>query len=93
MSQWSNRILTGFENLMKYTRGLIALSTILLMFAFLFTLLFVEIPHTNVEAIMLSIGFLLGGGAGAIYGYYYGTTKDKSDSDQSKIFPKEPPNP
>jgi hypothetical protein len=92
MSDWSRGILTGFENFMKYTRGIIAILIVINCFAFLFTLCWKEIPVNNVGTVNLSVGFVLAS-LGIVVGYYFATSKDKSDSDQSKIFPKEPPNP
>ena len=92
MSQWSRRLLSRFEELMKYTRGIIAILIVINSFAFIFTLVWKPIPANNIATINLSIGFVLAS-LGVVISYYFATSKDKSDADQSKIFPKEPPNP
>ncbi|HLA51982.1 MAG TPA: hypothetical protein VK618_01680 [Flavitalea sp.] len=81
-----------FDTIFKYTRGILAFIIVILTFAFLFALLAVNIPENNKDILNISVGFVLGV-IGTVASYYFGTSKDKSDSDQSKIFPKEPPNP
>lgn len=81
-----------FQKVMKYTRGIIALSIVMLTFVFLFALLVVEVPKNNGPILNISVGFVLSV-IGIVATYYFGNSKDKSDADQSKIFPKEPPNP
>lgn len=76
----------------KYTRGVLAYLIVIGGFAFLFCLLWVTVPKDNKEIILFSAGYVLGI-VSMVAAYYFGASKDKSDQDQSKIFPKDPPNP
>jgi hypothetical protein len=71
-----------FELFAKNVRSILALSIIYLGFAYLFTLLFVPIPPSNKDAVMLSAGFVLGIVVG-VGNYYFGSSKDKSDVDKA----------
>lgn len=76
----------------KYTRGILAYIVVILCFAFLFTIAIVPIPKDNQPVVNTSAGVVLLT-IGVVVSYYFGASKDKSDQDQSKIFPKDPPNP
>lgn len=76
----------------KYTRGVLAYLIIIGGFAFLFSLLYVTVPPENKEIVIFSAGYVLGI-VSMVAAYYFGASKDKSDQDQSKIFPKDPPTP
>lgn len=78
--------------LFKYTRGALAFIIIIGGFAFLFCLLWVTVPKENKEIVLFSAGYVLGI-LSMVAAYYFGASKDKSDQDQSKIFPKDPPTP
>jgi hypothetical protein len=79
-------------NLYKYTRGTLAYIIIVGGFSFLFCLLWVTVPEGNKEIVLFSAGYVLGI-LSMVASYYFGASKDKSDQDQSKIFPKDPPTP
>ena len=79
-------------NFFKYTRGALAYIIIIGGFAFLFCLLWVTVPAANKEIVLFSAGYVLGI-LSMVASYYFGASKDKSDQDQSKIYPKDPPNP
>lgn len=83
---------TFFETVMKYTRGVLAYIITLATFGFLYALLYKTIPQQNEAILNIAAGFVLSQ-IGNIANYYFGTSKDKSDVDQSQIFPKNPPNP
>lgn len=71
---------------MKYTRSLLAFIVVIGSFVFLFSLVYRAVPEQNKDIIQVASGFVLGVIA-TVSGYYFGNSKDKSDSDQSKIFP------
>lgn len=76
----------------KYTRGLIAFAVVLLGFGFFFLIATVPMPAANKDAVIQAQGGVLTL-LGLVLAYYFGASKDKSDHDQSKIFPKDPPTP
>jgi hypothetical protein len=75
-------------NIFKYARPVLAYLVVLLSFGFLYCLAFIKIPPDNKDTVNLCAGLVLGVLA-VVIGYYFGTSKDKSDQDQSKIFPKD----
>jgi hypothetical protein len=68
--------------LFKYARAVIAFMIVIGSFGFLFTLVYRSVPESNKDLINISAGFIFGllTGVGA---YYYGNSKDKSDSEQA----------
>ena len=76
----------------KYTRGVLAYVIIIGCFSYLFLIAVHAVPVENKELVSQAQGFILAI-LGVVAGYYFGASKDKSDQDQSKIFPKDPPNP
>jgi len=71
-----------FELFAKNVRSIIALLVVILGFAFLFALLFVPIPLSNKDAVMLCSGIVLGVVV-SVAAYYFGSSKDKSDVDKA----------
>ncbi len=71
------------ESFGKYTRSLIAFLIVLLSFGFLFTLAYKAIPKDNKDILQIAVGIVLGV-LGIVVGYYFGSSKDKSDQD--KVF-------
>ena len=71
-----------FELFAKNVRSIIALLVVVLGFAFLFALLWVPIPLSNKDAVMLCSGIVLGVVV-SVAAYYFGSSKDKSDTDKS----------
>lgn len=63
-------------------RSLLAYTIVVLSFSFLFMLLKVQIPPANKDIIQISVGLVLAG-LGGVCGYYFGSSKDKSDSDKA----------
>jgi hypothetical protein len=68
--------------LFRYARHIIALMIVLGAFGFLFVLLYRKIPVENQQTIQIAAGAILASLAGVI-GYYFGSSKDKSDSENS----------
>lgn len=79
-------------NFYKFVRPILAYMVVVFSFGFLFCVVFIKIPTENKDTVNLCAGLVLGVLA-VVVGYYFGTSKDKSDQDQSKIFPKDPPTP
>lgn len=73
-----------FEALSKNARTIIALSVIYLSFGFLYLVAFWAVPTGNRDLIMLSAGIVLGVVA-TVAAYYFGSSKDKSDSEKADI--------
>jgi len=71
-----------FEVFAKNIRSVIALLVVLLGFGFLFFLLYIPIPLSNKDAVMLSSGIVLGVVV-SVAAYYFGSSKDKSDVDKA----------
>lgn len=71
-----------FELFAKNVRSIIAFMVVLLGFAFLFSLLYVPIPLSNKDAVMLCSGIVLGVVV-SVAAYYFGSSKDKSDVDKA----------
>jgi len=72
------------EALSKNARTLIALSVIYLSFGFLFLVTRREIPQNNRDLVMLAAGIVLGV-VTTVAAYYFGSSKDKSDSEKAEI--------
>lgn len=66
----------------RYVRPLLALIIIIAAFGFLYVLVYKPIPKGNENTINLVVGFVLSLVSG-IAAYYFGTSKDKSDAEQS----------
>lgn len=66
----------------RFARHIIAFIVIAGSFAFLFALLRWAVPAENREMLQLAQGFVLSL-SGIVVGYYFGTSKDKSDADQA----------
>ncbi len=62
-------------------RPIIGILVMLGCFAFWFTLLYKEIPAPNRDAVNIGSGVMFGL-ATAIVSYYFGSSKDKTDSDK-----------
>lgn len=67
----------------RYVRPILAMLIVAGSFAFMFSILYKEIPERNVETVNLVVGFMLGITA-SVGAYYFGTSKDKSDTEQSQ---------
>lgn len=63
----------------KGQRSIIAFMVTALSFAFLFALMFVEIPVRNESIINVASGIVLGV-LGTVCAYYFGSSKDQSDT-------------
>lgn len=75
---------TFFELFGKNMRSIIALSIVWLSFTFLFILCFHAVPKDNVTVVNIAAGLILAG-LGAVAGYYFGSSKDKSDKEKAEI--------
>lgn len=73
-----------FTTLSQNTRSIIALIMTILSFAFLFLTAFHVIPIQNQAIVQTAMGFILSCLSG-IAGYYFGSSKDKSDSEKAAI--------
>jgi len=71
-----------FELFAKNVRSILAIAIIILGFGFLYALLFVAIPVSNKDAVMLCSGIVLGVVV-SVAAYYFGSSKDKSDVDKA----------
>lgn len=68
--------------LLRFVRPLIAITIIIGCIAYLFALLFKDIPPSNTDVLMIAIGYVLAK-MGDVTAYYFGNSKDKSDAEQS----------
>lgn len=75
------------EALGKSARTLIALSVVLMSFGFLFALVYHAVPEQNKDIIQIASGLVLAVLAG-VTGYYFGSSKDKSDQEKADIIQK-----
>lgn len=66
----------------KYARAVIGFTIVLGSFGFLFLLCYRAIPESNKDTIQTALGFVLGL-LTAVGAYYFGSSKDKSDSDSA----------
>jgi hypothetical protein len=75
-----------FELLAKNARSIIAFQVVTLSFGFLFLLLIrnKEIPTNNATILNVAAGLVLGVLA-TVCAYYFGSSKDKSDTDKADI--------
>ena len=65
-----------FQNIAKADiRAIIALLVIFCSYGAFFCLLFIPIPKENESMINVIAGAMVVGGVGAIFGYYFGTSK------------------
>jgi hypothetical protein len=71
---------------MKYSRPIIAIFVTVATFGFGYLIVLTRISHENREVVMFLMG-VFAAKLGDITGYYFGTSKDKSDTDQSEIKP------
>jgi hypothetical protein len=71
--------------LFRYVRPVLAISFVTFSFGFLFTIVWKAIPPENKEIVGLAVGFVLGQ-LSVVGGYYFGSSKDKSDQDQARTF-------
>lgn len=69
------------EKLFRYTRHIIAILIVLGSFGFLFSLVYHAMPAGNTAVLQIAAGIVLGVLA-AVTGYYFGSSKDKSDQDK-----------
>jgi hypothetical protein len=63
-------------------RGGLALVTVVFVFSWLTILIFHEIPDRNKDIVNTLGSLVIGACFGSIFGYYYGASKDKTDSDK-----------
>jgi hypothetical protein len=70
------------ETLGKNGRTIIALSVVYLSFGFLFLLCVKTVPMANRDLLMIAAGAILAA-LGGVIGYYFGSTKDKSDAEKA----------
>lgn len=71
-----------FDLFAKNVRSIIAIIVVLGGFGFLFTLTRVKIPEGNATVLNVAAGLVLAALTGVI-AYYFGSSKDKSDTDKS----------
>jgi hypothetical protein len=71
-----------FELFANNVRSIIAFMVVLFGFGFLFLLLKVKIPDGNETILNVSTGLVLAA-LGGVIGYYFGSSKDKSDTDKA----------
>lgn len=67
----------------RYARHIIAFTIVVGSFFFLYLLCYRVVPDTNKDTINISTGFIFGL-LTAVGAYYFGSSKDKSDSDMAK---------
>jgi hypothetical protein len=72
----------GTPVIFKYARAIIAFMIVVGSFGFLFILAYRAVPESNKDTINLATGFILGL-LTSVGAYYYGNSKDKSDSEQA----------
>lgn len=65
-------------------RGILALTTIIGSFLFLFRLMAVAVPKENETLVNIIAGALIIGTIGSVMGYYFGNSKQNSDKDPLK---------
>ena len=73
-----------FDLLAKNVRSVIALFVVLFSFAFLFILANKPVPEGNVTLVNVAAGLVLSA-LGAVCAYYFGSSKDKSDTEKAEI--------
>lgn len=66
----------------RYARAIIGFTIVLGSFGFLFLLCYRAIPESNKDTVQTATGFVLGL-LTAVGAYYFGSSKDKSDSDSA----------
>lgn len=71
-----------FDLFARNVRSIIAMIVVVGGFAFLFTLTQVKIPDGNETVLNVASGLVLAAMTGVI-AYYFGSSKDKSDTDKS----------
>lgn len=71
--------------LLKFVRPVLALVIFGFSFGFMFFMLYREIPAGNKDTLNIVIGFTFGVTA-SVGAYYFGTSKDKSDTEQAQRF-------
>lgn len=84
------RKLSIFELVMKYARPLIAVFVTVATFGFGYLIVLFHISHENREVVMFLMG-VFAAKLGDITGYYFATSKDKSDADQNQLNPPADP--
>lgn len=70
------------ERFFRYTRHIIAIIIVICSFGFLYMLALKAMPIDNKDVLQLSAGMVLAVLA-TVSGYYYGSSKDKSDQDKA----------
>jgi hypothetical protein len=70
------------DNFFKYARAIIAFLIVLLSFGFLYLIALRSIPVGNKDVLQVAAGIVLGALA-FVTGYYFGSSKDKSDQDKA----------
>lgn len=83
------KIIDAIKFLITNIRSLLGYTIVILSFGFLFALLKISIPPTNKDIIQISVGLVLAG-LGGVTGYYFGSSKDKSDADKANSVTKLP---
>jgi uncharacterized membrane protein len=73
-----------FDCFGKSMRSIIAFLVVILSFTFLFSLTRHEVPKANESIINVAAGLVLAA-LGVVIGYYFGSSKDKSDRDKADI--------
>ena len=68
----------------KSARTINGLFIVIGSFSYLFSLLFIKIPHDNRDIVYLTAGLVLAA-LGNVTNYYFGSSKDKSDQDKATI--------
>ena len=71
-----------FDAIGKAARTIIAFSITIMSFGFLYFLLYKKIPAENKDVVQITAGIVLGVLA-TVVSYYFGSSKDKSDSDKA----------
>lgn len=72
------------ESIAKNMRSILGLTVTLGSYAYLFVLLYVTVPAQNATIMNVSAGIVLAALTGVV-GYYFGSSKDKSDQDKATI--------
>lgn len=71
------------EKFFRFTRSIIGMLIVSMSFAFLFILCYKAIPEENQDILKVAAGLVLAA-LGFVAGYYFGSSKDKSDLEESQ---------
>ena len=65
-------------------RNILGVIIIVGAFGALYLMIFKPIPVANKDTVNLTIGFVLGGGVGAVTGYFFASSKKDNDPNETK---------